>query len=94
MYFKVLTFPSLQRNSLSTSVSKMMQRAAMHFAASLMGATGGPGSQHSLSALHLKTVHYQGAPATTSAKIASAERSCKYTLYSRLHNSKERSLNI
>ena len=68
-----------QRTSLWTSVSKMMQRAAMHFAASWKDATGGPGSQHSLSALHLRTVQKQGALAATFVKIVSAERSCKYT---------------
>ena len=47
---------SPHRTFLWTSVSKMMQRAAMHFAASWKDATGGPGSQHSLSALHLRTV--------------------------------------
>ena len=51
----------------------------MHSVASWMDVTGGLGSQNSLSALHLKTAHYLGVLAAASVKIASAERSCKYT---------------
>ena len=51
----------------------------MHSVASWMDVTGGLGSRNSLSALHLKTARYLGVLAAASVKIASAERSCKYT---------------
>ena len=58
----------------------MMQRAAMHSVASWTLAIGGPGSQHSLSAWHLETAHYQGDQAVKCVKIVSVEKNCKYTI--------------
>ena len=50
----------------------------MHSVASWTLAIGGPGSQHSLSAWHLETAHYLGAPAAKCVKIVSVEKNCKY----------------
>ena len=71
-------FSSFHRNIPSTSKPYPMQRAAMPFAASWMGATGGPGSQCSPSVWRLKTAQNQDAPAAPSVPIASVGRSCEY----------------
>ena len=44
------------------------------------GATGGPGSQSSPSALHLMTALHQEGPMATSALTALLERNCEYNV--------------